>query len=262
MPVRETAPPGAPCWIDLSTSDTAGSSAFYSALFGWTADEPNEDFGGYFNFRKDDVAVAGCVAQHAGMSDAWSVYLASDNAPKTLESAAAHGAQILVPSMEVADLGSMAVITDPTGAAVGVWQPGTFPGLTVLAEPGTPGWFELQTRDHGAAVGFYRDVFGWETSTIGDTDDFRYTVQTVGQDQLAGIMDARGFLPEAVPAHWAVYFAVADTDEALAKAVTLGGSIVQPAQDTPYGRLASALDPTGAEFKMAGPNAATAGSAE
>jgi predicted enzyme related to lactoylglutathione lyase len=63
-------------------------------------------------------------------------------------------------------------------------------------------------------------------------------------------MDASGFLPEGVPSHWSVYFGVDDTDAALAKIVDLGGSVVQPAEDTPYGRLATAADPSGALFKL------------
>ena len=42
---------GAPCWMDLSTSDTAAARSFYTGLFGWTADEPQEEFGGYFMFN-------------------------------------------------------------------------------------------------------------------------------------------------------------------------------------------------------------------
>ena len=49
-----------------------------------------------------------------------------------------------------------------------------------------------------------------------------------GDAQLAGIMDASGFLPDGVPAHWSVYFGVDDTDATLAKVVELGGSIVLP----------------------------------
>ena len=45
-----------------------------------------------------------------------------------------------------------------------------------------------------------------------------------------------------------------DTDAALAKAVKLGGAIETPAEDTPYGRLAVAVDPTGAHFKLVAPN--------
>ena len=63
-------------------------------------------------------------------------------------------------------------------------------------------------------------------------------------------------LPEGVPAHWTVYFGVDDTDAALAKIAELGGTVVRPAEDTPYGRLAAATDPTGAQFKLVGPNEA------
>ena len=45
---------------------------------------------------------------------------------------------------------------------------------------------------------------------------------------------------------------VEDTDAALARIVELGGSTVRPAEDTPYGRLAAATDPTGAQFKLVG----------
>jgi len=63
-------------------------------------------------------------------------------------------------------------------------------------------------------------------------------------------MDSSAFLPAEVPSHWAVYFSVADVDAALAKVVELGGSIVRPAEDTPFGRIADVTDPTGAMFKL------------
>jgi predicted enzyme related to lactoylglutathione lyase len=71
MPARENAPAGAPCWVDLTTSDTGRSREFYTRLFGWTAEEPAEEFGGYFSFRKDGVRVAGCMARQPGAGDAW-----------------------------------------------------------------------------------------------------------------------------------------------------------------------------------------------
>lgn len=90
----------------------------------------------------------------------------------------------------------------------------------------------------------------------GCTDEFRYTVMKDGETQHAGIMDASGFLPEGVPAHWSVYFGVDDADARLAKVVELGGTVVVPAEDTPYGRLATAADPNGAQFKLVAPNEA------
>ena len=158
--------------------------------------------------------------------------------------------------MVVGDLGTMAVLGDPGGAGIGVWQPGLSKGFGVLGEAGTPSWFELHTRDYEVAVEFYRTVFRWDTEVVSDTPGFRYTTLTHGDGPLAGIMDAADFLPEGVPAHWSVYFGVGDTDAALARIVELGGSVVQPAEDTPYGRLAAAADPTGARFKLVAPNEA------
>lgn len=257
MPIRDNAPIGSPCWVDLMTSDTERGRSFYGQLFGWTAEEPAEEFGGYFSFTKDGVRVAGCMAsQPGGGPDIWSVYLASDDAEKTVDAATANGGQVHVQPMVVGDLGTMAVLGDPGGAGIGVWQPGLHKGFGVLGEADTPSWFELHTRDYQVAVEFYRNVFRWDTEAVSDTPEFRYTILTHGDDELAGIMDSADFLPEGVPAHWSVYFGVEDTDAALAKVVELGGSILKAAEDTPYGRLAAAADPTGAEFRLVAPNEA------
>jgi len=258
MPTRETAPIGAPCWVDLMTSDTERSKAFYGELFGWTAEEPAEEFGGYFNFAKDGIRVAGCmgIQPDSPVTDVWSVYLATDDARKTIETATAAGGQVIAPAMDVGDLGTMAVLVDAGGAAIGMWQPRSFQGFGILAEPATPTWFELHTRDYQKSVAFYRDVFRWDAYEVGDTPpDFSYTTLGEGDASQAGIMDASGFLPDGVPAHWSLYFGARDTDAALGRIVDLGGSVVMPAEDTPYGRLATAADPNGTQFKLiAGPD--------
>src|SRR5438105_3378787 len=136
MPARDTAPIGAPCWVDLMTSDVDRGRSFYSQLFGWTAEEPNPEFGGYFNFSKDGVLLAGCMSSQPGQGapDAWSVYLATDDAQKTVDAATANGGQVQVPPMAVADLGTMAVVGDAGGASIGVWQPGTHKGFGLFGE--------------------------------------------------------------------------------------------------------------------------------
>ncbi len=256
MPRRDTAPTGAPCWIDLTTSDTQASIDFYSRLFGWTAEEQAAEFGGYLNFRHDDVRIAGCMASQpeSAAPDQWSVYLATDDATKTVDAVTASGGQVILPPMVVSDLGTMAVVADAGGAAVGLWQPGLHRGFGVLGEPSTPAWFELHTRNYDTSVAFYRDAFGWDTRTVSDTPEFRYTTLTYGEEWLAGVMDATGMLAAEVPAHWSVYFGVDDADAGLAKAVELGGSVVHEPEDTPYGRLAAATDPTGAQFKLVAAN--------
>lgn len=258
MPKRESPPIGAPCWVNVMTSDSTRARDFYCQLFGWEAEEPNEELGGYFNFTKDGVFVAGGMSNQpgAGPGDSWSVYLATDDAIKTVEVATTNGAQTIVEAMPVNDSGTMAVIIDAGGAVIGIWQPGVHKGFGAFGETGTPSWFELHTRDYDKTVPFYRDVFRWDTQAVSDTPEFRYTTQVQGDAQLAGIMDASSFLPEDVPAHWSVYFGVDDADATLAKVVELGGTIVKPAEDTPYGRLATATDPMGAQFKLVAPNEA------
>jgi hypothetical protein len=144
----------------------------------------------------------------------------------------------------------MAVVSDPGGAMVGVWQAGEHVGMGAIVEPNTPGWFELHTKTYESVVDYYREVFAWDAHTAASEPGFRYTTYGTGDHQRAGIMDAAAFLPEEVPSHWSVYFAVADADATAARALELGGSVVLAAEDTPYGRLATLTDSTGAVFKL------------
>lgn len=246
-------------WADLQTSDPDRARAFYAELLGWSPRPGDPAFGGYFSFALGDALVAGCMQadEQAPVSDIWSVYLAVDDAAKAVDAAVEAGGQVVVHPMPVGDLGAMAFVVDPAGAAVGLWQPGAHRGFGLLAEPGAPAWFELLTRDYAGALSFYDTVFGWRRQVMGDTDDFRYSVAVApDDDQVAGVMDAAAWLPEGVPSHWSVYFAVADTDAAVATATRLGGGCEQGPEDTPYGRLATVTDPMGARFKVIGPNAA------
>mgnify|MGYP001000905038 CR=1 FL=1 len=252
MPTRDEAPLGAPIWVDLFTSDPDASRAFYEQLFGWTSEAAGEEFGGYINFAKDGRRVAGAMRNDgsSGQPDGWNTYLASADAAATDAAVQAAGGQVIVPAMDVMDLGAMAVYADPTGASIGAWRPGTHRGFEVLGEAGAPSWFELHTRGYDAAVAFYRAAFGWDTHSISDVPEFRYTTLGEGEDQLAGIMDASGFLPEGAGSRWELYFGTTDTDATVAKAVELGATVTQPAEDTPYGRLAALTDCTGAAFRL------------
>ena len=252
MPKRDAAPVGAPCWVDLFTSDLDRARSFYERLLGWTSESAGPEYGGYVNFSKDGVGVAGAMANDGstGQPDHWSVYLAVEDAAATVDAAQAAGGGVVVPAMDVMALGRMAVVTDPGGAAIGIWQPGQHRGFGLLAEPGAPGWFELHTRAYEDSVAFYQEVFGWNTAVAGDSPEFRYTTLGEGEGAMAGIMDATASLPEGAPPAWIVYFSVADADATVATATELGGSLTSGPDDTPYGRLAACTDPTGAAFRL------------
>jgi predicted enzyme related to lactoylglutathione lyase len=250
MSTRDTAPIGAPCWTDLWTSDVDGSRSFYTELFGWEAQEPSPEFGGYFMFTRNGVPIAGGMGDMGDLraDNSWKIYLATDDIAKTVDTAKTEGAQIIGEPDAVADLGSQAILIDPTGALVGAWQPGTFQGFSVLNEHGAPSWFELHTRDHSAAVDFYRSVFRWDTGEV--PDDIAYTTANFDGEPGAGIMDASSFLPEGAAASWTIYWEVDDVTAAVAKVKELGGSVVMDVQESPYGILATVSDPAGAEFKL------------
>jgi predicted enzyme related to lactoylglutathione lyase len=243
---------GAPCWIDLYSSDTDKATEFYGQLFGWTTESAGPEFGGYFTFLKDGKHIGGCMHNDGkqGYPDAWTVYLTTDDIERTVEAVKAKGGHVHIEPMQVAENGTMAMVADPGQGAIGIWQPGTQKGFDVWNEVDTPRWFELHTRDYDKTVDFYRDVFQWDTHTESDTPEFRYTTARDGDQNLAGIMDASQFLPEGTPAAWSIYFGVEDADAALAKITELGGKVTQRAEDTPYGRLAQATDPTGTAFKL------------
>ena len=249
MPLQVVAPLGAPCWADLSTSDPARARAFYTAILGWEASQPDLELGGYFNFSKDGSLVAGCVAAQPGTTpNEWTVYLATDDARATVEAAVAHGGQVLVPPTEVARLGTMAVVSDPGNAAIGVWQPRLHRGFGLVWDLGSPRWFELYTRDYRSAVAFYRDVFKVQARAMTETPTFRYTSLRQDDHDVAGIMDATGYLPAWAAPYWTVYFAV--TEDAFDAVTDLGGRVVEPPENTRYGPVATVADPMGAQFKL------------
>lgn len=249
---------GEPCWIELLTPDAEAAVAFYGAVAGWAAGDASPEFGGYRMFLHGETPVAGLMPNDGTLGpNGWTVYLAVDDVEATTERARARGAQVVAEPMQVADLGRMAAYVDPTGAAVGAWQGETFGGFGVHARDGVefaPAWFEVLSRDYSTAVDFYTDVFGWETDTMSDTPELRYTTLGEGDDARAGIMDARDLLGEE-PSRWQFYLGVPDTDAAVERALAAGGRLEGTVEDTPYGRLAELRDPAGLRFCVMGPNA-------
>ena len=245
---------GEPCWIHLFTSDVDAAITFYGDLFGWSAGDPSEEFGGYRMFLRGDEPLAGLMPNDTPNPSVWEVFLQTPDIEATVARARDRGAVIATEVMAVADLGSMTSIIDPAGALVGAWQPEGFPGFVTRAEAGTPGWFETLSSSYADSVAFYQDAFGWSTHVVSDTPEFRYT--TLGQDEhaRAGIMDGSAFL-DGEPSRWHVYLAVDDTDDTVARAVAAGGEVVLQAEDTPYGRIAELTDPAGVRFRVMGPNA-------
>lgn len=251
---KPTIAPGDPCWIDLSTSDVQTSRHFYSSLFGWTYETGDEaTYGGYVMALAQGAPVAGMMQNEpgSGQPNAWTTYLRTNDIHATEQAALAAGGQVLMPPLEVPEQGHMALFIDAGGAVIGAWQFGGHAGFQLAGEHGAPFWHELHTRQYEPSVKFYQDAFGWATSVMSDTEEFRYTTLGSGYESRAGIMDASTYLPDEVPSNWQIYFGVDDADVATATAASLGAQIIHAPEDTPFGRMATLSDPTGAVFKIA-----------
>lgn len=254
MSERTSYTPGTPCWVELSgTPDVEASQSFYRELFGWEMPElPNSaELGGYRRAKKNGKDVAGVSPRmQAGQPAVWATYVSVEDAGATLAKVVEAGGEPVTQPMDVVGLGTMAVFTDPTGAVCGIWQPGTFAGAELVNEPGAFAWNELGTRDPEAAKAFYSAVFGWGIRDHDMGEMGTYTEWLSGEDSIGGMMDVSGRLPDEIPAHWLVYFAVENTDAAVETVKSAGGGVSFGPIDIPAGRFAIVTDPHGAAFAV------------
>ena len=242
-------------WVDVSSPDLDKTRAFYSGLFGWNAEVvPDPQAGGYTMFFLDGKMVGAAGPTFSpDQHPSWSTYVCSPDADATARAVNDAGGQVLMEPMDVMGQGRMAVFADPTGAHISIWQPQEHRGAELVNDPGSFCWNELYTRDLSTAKDFYRKAFGWGTE---DTEfgGGAYTLFKVDGRDIAGGMDM-SFLPDSVPPHWLVYFTVANTEDAVARAREQGATILQEPTDTPMGPIAVIQDPVGAAFAIiqAGP---------
>lgn len=242
-------------WIDLMTRDTGRATEFYEGLFGWThVEQPTPMGPPYTQFYKDGKLVCGMSPMMPGVPEQvgafWNSYVIVEDIEATVDRVLPARGTVMMAPMDVMDQGRMAMISDPTGAALGLWQPGTHEGAEVFNVPGSLTWNELQTRDIDAALPFYEEVFGWEWT---DGPDSGYHVANVaakqGEDKSnAGAMGTPPGVPDEAPNVWLVYFAVDDCDTSMAAAADLGGQVFLPAMQMGPGRFGGLIDPTGGMF--------------
>jgi uncharacterized protein len=255
MTEMTTYAPGTPCWVDLGSPDIDASVGFYSELLGWDVPESEnpEQTGGYRIAAQRGKSAAGMMQlMQEGQPPAWTTYVSVADAGATAEKVKSAGGRVIAEPMDVMDLGRMALFSDPSGAVIGVWQPGSFPGAEIVNERGSFSWNELNTRDPEAAKTFYAAVFDWGARDVEMGEGATYTTwrhpdRSEDEDSVGGMFDITGQMPDEVPAHWRTYFTVADRDETAKKANELGAQTLAT-MDMEMGRIGVFQDPQGAIF--------------
>lgn len=239
--------PGTPAWIDLGSPNIDESAAFYGGLFGWEVLDSMPGSGGYRLCHRNGQPVAAFGGQT--MPDVppfWATYVSVTDVDATVKAVEASGGQVLLPALDVFTQGRMAVCADPNGAPFSLWQPNEFIGARLVNEPNTVTWNELTTRKPDRAIVFYSEVFGWTADAQPMGSGVTYTVWMLDGGPVGGMFPA----DDDTPPHWLVYFAVADADATMRRAIQLGGAAVSQPRDTPQGRIVVLTDPHGAVFAV------------
>lgn len=193
--------------------------------------------------------------------------MAVDDVNSTAAAVTDAGGTLEVGPAEVGPAGALAVVRDPAGARVLLWQAGQRLGAGLVNAPGAWNFSNLRTADPAAVRPFYETLFGWRFVDLPGSAGQWIQVPGYGQhladtvdpdiferqatapagfaDVVAGVEPA-GSSPTPV---WSVVFAVADRDASAATAQQLGG-IVLATEDTLWTKTARVSDPQGGSFTL------------
>ena len=247
------------CWYDLMTPDPAGAKRFYPELFSWkvesfpfaSADQPYDmwSVGG-----STLGGVAKLTEQQRGMGipPHWLPSVQVDNLDQTASKATQLGGRVVVAPMDIPETGRYAVLTDPQGAMIAIFQAeGPFSGFDGTAKMGRPSWHELMTTDYKRAFEFYSALFGWEKIEEVDMGPLGMYFEYGKDGQMFGGMYNRP--PEMGGMHpfWLPYFHVKDVETSTAAARKAGATVQNGPMEVPGGSWIVVMgDPQGAAFAM------------
>ena len=122
MAPREMPSLGDFCWDSLATNDGERALAFYGAVVGWTRGKFGDAPGLFFAASNGDV-IADVEAPVAGVPSHWATHVVIANLDEARAKAASLGATIIEPHVDVPSVGKMAIILDPWGAVISLFEP-------------------------------------------------------------------------------------------------------------------------------------------
>jgi len=232
-------------WHDHISNDPAAASGFYADLLGWEIEVWKPGEMDYPMSRVREESHGGFGPAQGGAPPNWLAHVRVDDVDAAAGRAEGAGGRIVAPAFDIPEVGRMAVVADPQGAALSLFTP------TGEWEPtgGVFVWDELMTTDVEDAKRFYGEVVGWG-SRDQDMGEFTYTLFTSGGADRAGGMtippQAAGMQP-----YWMTYIGADDVDATVEKAKGMGANVMMEPSDVPsVGRLAILVDPTGAVFGL------------
>ena len=257
MGTRTSYESGTFSWVELATTDRDDAQRFYGGLFGWECDDEARLGGDVSTIaRLDGEAVAGITDQPASQgregAPSWVSYVTVASADESATRAGELGGTVHAEPFDIGDAARVAVVADPTGAAIGLWEARDSIGSERVNGPGCLTSNELATDDVDAASKFYRGLFGWAIEEVDTGGGPRYWL-IHGEGALEGRnggMRELGRPGEGMTPNWMPYFTTESAGKALVRAEELGGTTLMPATQIPAGIIAAVRDPQGAVFSL------------
>jgi len=114
-------------WLDLTVEDADGIRRFYEDVVGWKSSEVEMgDYKDYVMGPSESEGMAGiCHARgvNEGIPKVWLPYITVENLGNSLLRVHARGGKVLRPAARLGTMGRYAIIQDPAGAAVALFEP-------------------------------------------------------------------------------------------------------------------------------------------
>ncbi len=251
-------------WYDLMTRDVKQAVSFYTEVIGWRTEifapgSASPSPSPYTMWVTQQGPIGGVVTltpeQLARCAQpTWMGHVEVDDLDAAVAKVKATGGSVPVPPTPIPEVRRFAMIADPQGATLSLFQPQ--PPEQAMpphdrSKHGEVSWNELYAADAFAVFPFYRDLLGW---TLQDDVDMgpagKYLIFGQRDEQYGGMMTKMPGTPAPV---WTFYIRVDDLDATLTRAVAKGAAKLFDPMKVPDGsRVVQLRDPQGATFALHG----------
>ena len=109
--------------VELMSNDVGKAKTFYGKLFDWKLEDVPVGDMTYTMIKVGEGTGGGMMKNPIpGAPSAWMAYVLVDDIKAATAKAKALGATVMKDPVEVMGAGTFSIITDPTGAMLGLWQ--------------------------------------------------------------------------------------------------------------------------------------------
>lgn len=271
--VRETVPTqtqtqqktGGYIWYELMSPDPEASKTFYDAVVGWNIGPAVPEYNNYRMIGRSDGKPAGGVLpltdemQQHGARPTWLGYIHVADVDQSVASIEQAGGKTYMAPFDIANVGRVAMVADPSGAPFYIMTPKPPAGdPNAQSDVFSPDqaqhvrWNELSTTDQDRAIDFYKRQFGWAEGDAMDMGELgKYCMIQANGVTIGAIMRKPPQLPVSM---WTYYIGVDDIDRATQAIKDGGGQVLHGPMEIPGGEFAlNGMDPQGAAFGLVGP---------